>query len=110
VDYFLADEYVGAKRKHPLNEKMATSVKEVQKLTAHVKVTTGNAGGPFAGKSKKAKGGGYWKQPVKQGGSLPPGFDKPKPAAGAHMGSDMPPILCFKCKELGHVAAMCPNK
>ena len=34
VDNFLGDEYVGTKRKQALKERMATSVKEVQKLTA----------------------------------------------------------------------------
>jgi hypothetical protein len=33
VDNFLGDVFVGAKRKQPLKERMATSVKEVQKLT-----------------------------------------------------------------------------
>ena len=33
VDNFLGDEFIGAERKQPLKERMATSVKEVQKLT-----------------------------------------------------------------------------
>ena len=110
LDNFMGDEYVGAERKQPLKERMATSVNGVQKLTAQAKAATGHNGGPFAGKSKRAKRGGGWKHPAKQGSSLPLGFDKPKPDASAQLGSDKPPIQCFKCKELGHVVAMCPNK
>ena len=51
-----------------------------------------------------------WKQLARQGISLPPGSEKPKPAAGGQLGGDKPPIQCFKCKEVGHVAANCPNK
>ncbi len=66
---------------------------------------------PYAGKSRKGgRGGGGWKQPAKQPSGLPPGFDKQKPAAGGQLGGDRDPIQCFKCKEMGHVAAMCPNK
>ena len=89
---FLGDEYIGAERKQPLNKRMATWVTEVHKLTAQAKESTGNAGGPFAGKSKRAKGGGGWKYTAKQGGSLPPGFDKPKPVACVQLDSDKPPI------------------
>ena len=32
VDNFVGDEYVGSERKLPLKERIATSVKEVQKL------------------------------------------------------------------------------
>jgi hypothetical protein len=82
VDNFLDDEYVGAERKQPLKERMAASVKEVQKLSHQAKTDVGIAGGPYAGKSRKGgRGGGNWKQPAKQPGDLPPGFDKPKPAA-----------------------------
>ncbi len=111
VDNFLGDEYVGAERKQPLKERMAASVKEVQKLSQAAKTAVGIAGGPYAGKSRKGgRGGGNWKQPAKQPGGLPPGFDKPKPAAGGQLGGDRGPLQCFKCKEMGHVAAMCPNK
>ncbi len=58
---------------------------------------------------KRTRGNG-WKQPAKQGGAIPPGFKKPKPAAGGQLGGDKPPIQCYKCKELGHVAANCLNK
>ena len=109
VDNFLGDEFVGAERKQPLKERMATSVKEVQKLTAHAMKAVGNAGGPFAKKSRRGRGSG-WKQAAKNGGAIPPGFEKLKPAAGGQLGGDRPPIQCFKCKEVGHVAANCPNK
>ncbi len=37
---------------------------------------------PYVGKSRKGgRVGDGWKQPAKQSGGLPPGFDKPKPAA-----------------------------
>ena len=66
---------------------------------------------PYAGKSRKGgRGGDSWKQPAKQPGGLPPGFDKPKPASGGQLGGERGPIQCFKCKEMGHVASMCPNK
>ncbi len=66
---------------------------------------------PYAGKSRKGgRGGGSWKQPAKQPDGLTPGFDKPKPAAGGQLGGDRGPIPCFKCKEMGHVAANRPNK
>ena len=43
--------------------------------------------------------------------AVPPGFEKPKPAAGeGQLGGDRGPIQCYKCKEFGHVAANCPNK
>jgi hypothetical protein len=109
VDIFLGDEFVGAERKQPLKERMATSVKEVQKLTAQTLKAVGNAGGSFAKDSRRGRGGG-WKQQPKQGAAIPPGFEKPKPAAGGQLGGDRPPIQCFKCKEMGHVAANCPNK
>ena len=93
VDNFLGDEYIGAERNAPLiKEKMATSVKEVLKLIAKAKAATGNDGGPFAGKSKRVKGGGRWKQPAKQGGFLPPGFDEPKSSVGGQLGTDRPKI------------------
>jgi hypothetical protein len=111
VDNFLGDEYVGAERKQSLKERMAASVKEMQKLSQAAKTAVGIAGGPYARKSRKGgRGGGGWKQPAKQPSSLPPGFDKPKPAAGGQLGGDRDPVQCFKCKEMGHVAAMCPNK
>jgi len=42
--------------------------------------------------------------------SLTPGFEKPKPGAGVQLGGDKLLIRCFKCKNLGHVTANCPNK
>jgi hypothetical protein len=74
---------------------MATSVKEVQKLSAHAMKIVGNAGGPFAKRSKRGRGGN-WKQPARQCSSLPPGFEKPKPAARGQLGGDKLPIQCFK--------------
>ncbi len=109
VDVFLGDEFVGAERKQLLKERMATSVKEVQKQTTQALKAVGNAGGPFGEKRKRARGSG-WKQPAKQGGAIPPGYEKLKPAAGGQLGGDKPPIQCYKCKEFGHVAANCPNK
>ena len=62
VDNFLGDEYAGAERKQPLKERMAASVKEVQKLSQAVKTAVGIAGGPYAGKSRKGdRGGSNWK-------------------------------------------------
>jgi hypothetical protein len=85
VDNFFGDEYVWVERKQPLKERMANSVKEVQKLIAQAKAATRNAGGSFGGKRKKRiKGGDKWKQPAKQGSSLLVGFDKPKPASGCN--------------------------
>ena len=63
-----------------------------------------NVAGHFAKKSRRGRGSG-WKQPEKQGNSIPPGFEKPKPAAGGQLDGERPPIQCFKCKEVGHVAA-----
>jgi len=58
VDNLLGDEFIGAERNQPLKERMATSVKEVQKLTAHALKAVGNAGGPFAKKRWRGKGSG----------------------------------------------------
>ncbi len=55
VDNFLGDEYVEAERKQPLKERMATSVKEVHKLSAQAQKVVGNAGGPFAKKSRRGR-------------------------------------------------------
>jgi hypothetical protein len=55
VDNFLGDEFVGAERKQPLKERMSISVKEVQKLTTYALKAVGNAGGPFAKKSRRGK-------------------------------------------------------
>ena len=79
VDNFVVDEYVGSERKLPIKERMANSVKEV---SAQAKAADGAAGGPFNGKKKVRGGGGSFKQRAAKGGSLPPGFDKPKAAAG----------------------------
>jgi hypothetical protein len=49
----MGDKFAGAKRKHSLNERMATSVKEVQKLHAQVQKAVGKVGEPFAKKSKR---------------------------------------------------------
>ncbi len=103
VDNFLGDEFVGAERKQPLKERMATSVKEVQKQTAPSLKAVGNAGGPFGGKKKRTRGSG-WKHPAKQGGTIPPSFRVYRNRAYR------PPIQSYKCKEFGHVAAICPNK
>ena len=86
VHNFVGDEYVGSERKLPLKERMATSVKEVQKLSAQARAAAAVAGGPFSGKKKVRGGGSSFKQPAAKGGSLPPGFDKPKAAAGEHAG------------------------
>ncbi len=55
VDNYLGDKYVGAERKQPLKERMATSVKEVQKLSAQAHKAVGNAGGPFAKKGRRGR-------------------------------------------------------
>ncbi len=81
----------------------------MQKLISQALKIVGNAGGPFSKKNKRGRGSG-WKQQPKQGASIPPGFEKPKPAAGGQLGGDRPPIQRFKCKQVGHVAANCPNK
>ena len=99
---------MGSERKLPLKERMATSVKEVQKLSAQAKAAVGLAGGPFSGKRKGRGGGGGAKQPASKGASLPPGFDK-KAAMGEQAGRRND-IRCFKCKEQGHFVKDCPNK
>ena len=77
----MGDEFVGAERKQPLKERMATSVKEMQKWSAQAQRAVGNAGGPFAKKSRRGKRRGSWSQAAGASGSLPPGFEKPKHAA-----------------------------
>ncbi len=86
VDNFVGDEYVRSERKLPLKERMATLVKEVQKLPAQAKVAVSVAGGPFNGKRKGQGGGGGFKYPAAKGGSPPLGFDKPKAATGEQAG------------------------
>jgi hypothetical protein len=61
-----------------LKERMATSVKEVQKLSAQAQKAVGDAGGPFDEKSRRGRKRGSWSQPEKTGSSLSPGFDKQK--------------------------------
>ena len=90
MDNFLGDEYVGSETKLPLMEWMPPSVKKVQKLSAHAKPAVGAAGGPFNGKKKVRGGGGRFKRQAVQGGSLPPGFDKPKAATGELLGKGTP--------------------
>ncbi len=99
---------MGSERKLPLKERMATSVKEVQKLSAQAKATVGVAGGPASGKRTGRGGGGGSKQPASKGASLPTGFDK-KAATGEQAGRRND-IQCFKCKEQEHFAKDCPNK
>jgi len=70
---------------------MVTSVKEVHKLVAQALKAVGNAGEPFAKKSRRGRGSG-WKQQAKHGTFIPPGFEKPKPVAGGQLGGDNPPI------------------
>ena len=70
VDNFIGDEFVGAERKQPLKERMATPVKEVHKLTAQT-LKAGNAGRLVAKKNKRGRGSG-WKHPAKQGISISP--------------------------------------
>ena len=90
---------------------MATSAKEARKLFWQAKAAVGFAGGPFPGRSRKGgKGGGSCKKHMKQPGGLPPGFEKPKLAAGGQFGGERGPIQCIKCKETGHLAGKCPNK
>jgi hypothetical protein len=48
VDNFPGDEFTGAERKQPLKKRMATSVKEVQKMSAQAQKAVGNAGGLFS--------------------------------------------------------------
>ena len=63
VENFLGDEFFGADRSTPMKERMRTSVKEVQKLSAQAKAAVGNAGSPFGGKTaKRHKAKGQWKQ------------------------------------------------
>ena len=46
-----------------MKDRLRTSVKEVQKLSAQAKAAVGNAGGPFGGKAaKRHKAKGQWKQ------------------------------------------------
>ena len=57
VNNFVGDVYVGSERKLSLMERMATSVKEVQKQSAHATAAVGVTGGPFSGKKKGRRGG-----------------------------------------------------
>jgi hypothetical protein len=55
VDNFLGYKYVGAERMQPLKERIVTSLKVVQKLSAQAQKAVGNDGGPFAKKIKRSK-------------------------------------------------------
>ena len=58
VDAFVGDEYFGADRSVVLQERMGTTAKTVQELSAVAKSVVGITGGPFSGKSNKRGRGG----------------------------------------------------
>ncbi len=111
VENFLGDEFFGVDRPAPMKERMRTSVKEVQKLTAQAKAAVGNAGGPFGGRPlKRPKAKGQWKQQHASGTYVPPGYEKTDMHAGGpreKLGANT--IQWFKCKETGYYAKDCPN-
>ncbi len=84
VENFLGDEFFGADRSAPMKERMRTSLKEVQKLSAQAKAAVGNAGGPFGGRTpKRPKVKGQWKQQPARGTYVPQGYEKTdRPACG----------------------------
>ncbi len=81
MDNLVGDEFAGAERKLPLKERMATSLKEVQKLSAHAKSTVGLAGGPFTGKARRRCGRGGLKEPDAKG-NLTLGLRNPRQLLG----------------------------
>ncbi len=111
VENFLGDELFGADMSAPMKERMKTSVKEVQKLSAHAKAAVRNAGGPFCGRTpKRPKPKGQWKQQHAGGTYVPPGYKKTDKHAGGPEGKlGANTIQCFKCKEAGHYSKDCPN-
>jgi hypothetical protein len=76
VDAFVGDEYFGADMFVVLQERMGTTVKTAQKLSAAAKSAVGITGGPFNGKGnmRSREGKGFAAKQSAQGGSLPPGF------------------------------------
>jgi len=77
IEAFVGDEYFGADRSVILKERMGTTVKTMQKMSADAKAAVRIEGEPFRwkGPKKSRPGKGYGaKRQEKEGGSFPLGF------------------------------------
>ena len=117
AESFVGDDLFGSDRSLPVEDRVDTAVKRVQKLSAAAKAAGGGSTRGGGSGRKGASGRGGYKRPqgqqhaTYQQAQLPPGFGgvgrNPARAGGAPQGGNP---VCFGCGAAGHYARDCPNK